>query len=153
MLVQTGGRTSGSVILEVLATATSLLPGSSVTVNPGAASTGIDIYVPPAVGTLNLTAIGIGDPGTPIGGSSSSVEISRGQTKQLRLIGAGMNQAAGTTVTVSGGGVTLDNVAYQSGNIFVNITVAASAATGARNVIVTNSNLDTSQLSGGLFIR
>jgi hypothetical protein len=100
---------------------------------------------------LNLTAIGIGEPGTAISFSASSVDLSRGQTKQLLLVGAGLT--AGTAVTVSGGGVTIDSVVFQTGNIFVNISASTSAATGPRNVIVTNSNLDTSVLSGGLFIR
>ena len=35
----------------------------------------------------------------------------------------------------------------------VTINVGATAAVGARNVIVTNTNLDTSVVTGGIFIK
>jgi hypothetical protein len=153
MLVQANGQTSTSVIVEILATTTSLLPGSTVTVNGSATTTGVDIYVPTTTGTVNAALIGIGDPNTPIAYGGTSVEIARGQTKQVLLNGTGLSTANGSTVAISGDGITLGVPQFQSGFIFINITVAASATTGARNVIVTNSNLDMSILSGGLFVR
>jgi len=152
--VQTGGQTSEHRILEVLASATSLLPPTAVTVTAAATTSDVDIYVPPPAGALNLEAVGVGTPGTPITYAPLSAEISRGETKQLLLVGSGMNSGAGTTVSISGGGISFSNLVYHSsGAIFVNIAVAAGAATGFRNVAVTNSNLDTSVLSGGLLIR
>jgi len=151
MLVQANGQTSTAVIVEILATTTSLLPGSTVTVNGSATTAGVDIYVPTAAGTLNATLIGIGDPNTSFAYGGTSVEIARGQTKQLLLSGTGLS--SGTSVAISGDGITLGIAQFQSGFVFVNITVAASATAGARNVIVTNSNLDMSILSGGLFVR
>jgi hypothetical protein len=105
---------------------------------------------------LNLTAIGVGNPGTSITFGSSSIEVFRGTTKQLLLSGTGFN--AGTVVSVSGSpggvtGVTLSNTAFQNGVIFVTIQVDAAAVTGSRNIMVTNTNLDTSVMSGGMFIR
>jgi len=152
--VQTAGQPSEPRILEVLATSTSLLPASSVTVNSGSTTSGIDIYVPPSGGTLNLEAIGTGDPGTSIVYAPLSAEINAGQTKQMLLVGSGMNAAAGSTVSISGGGITLSNLIYHSsGAIFINVAVVAGATPGFRNVTVTNSNLDTSVLTGGLLIR
>jgi len=137
-----------------VATSTSLLPASAVTVNSGSTTSGIDIYVPPSGGTLNLEALGIGDPGTSILYTSLSAEIDAGLTKQMLLVGNGMNAAAGSTVSISGGGITLSNLIYHnSGAIFINVAVAAGATPGFRNVTVTNSNLDTSVLTGGLLIR
>jgi hypothetical protein len=153
VFVQAGSQVSGSAILEVLATETTMLPPSPVTVNVAATTTGVDIYVPPPAGSVNATMIGIGDAGTSISLSGSSVEVTRGQTKQLVLGGTGMNQASGTTVSISGGGITISSVQFQSTFVFVNFSVAATATTGARNVIVTNSNLDRTVFSGGLFIR
>jgi hypothetical protein len=151
--VKVGSQTSGSVVLEVLATSTTLLPATTVNVVSGTTTTGADIYVPTPAGTLNLKAIGIGDPGTLIGASSSAVDISRGQTKQVLLIGDGLSTANGTTFSLSGTGINIVQSVIQNGNMFVTITVSATADTGPRNVIVTNSNLDVSVLSGGLFIR
>jgi len=153
VVVQTGGQISAPQILEVLATSTSSLPASTVTVNASSMTTGVDIYVPPAAGSLNATRIGIGDPESSILITSSSVEISRGQTKILAVGGTGLNQAAGTMISISGGGISLSPVQFQDPYAFVAIGISSTAAPGPRNVIVTNSNLDVSVLSGGLFIR
>jgi hypothetical protein len=161
VLVQSGGQSSGSQILEVTASATTLLPGTSVTVSGAATTSGVDIYVPQSAATLNLLQIGVGDPGTSISFGSSSVEVSRGQTKQLLIVGNGLSLSAGSTVTIAGGGVTLSGTSFQTAVVnsvprdlvFINVAVDANATLGARNIVVTNSNLDRSVLSGGLFIR
>jgi hypothetical protein len=154
VFVQTGGQSSAIRILEVLATSTSLLPASTVNVAAAAKATGVDIYVPPAVGSLNANIVGLGDAGTSISLGSSSVEIGRGQTKQLVIGGSGLSAANGTTVTISGDGVSVaGSPQFQGTFIIVNITASGGATTGARNIIVTNSNLDVSVLSGGLFVR
>jgi hypothetical protein len=152
VFVRVGSQSSASSIFEVLGTFSSGA-GTPFTVTGGATATSIDIVVPPPVGSLNVTVIGIGDPGTAIGFSGSSVDISRGQTKQLILGPTGLSQANGSTLSISGDGVTVGAVTFQSGYMRVNITVSATATLGPRNVIVTNSNLDMSILSGGLFIR
>ena len=99
------------------------------------------------------SAIGIGDPGTVIAYATSSVEISRGTTKQLLLNGTGMSAASRTSVSISGGGVALTSLIYQGNMIFVTATVNATAALGPRNIILTNANLDTSISTGGLIVR
>jgi hypothetical protein len=151
--VQTGGQMSAPLILEVVADATSLKPPASVIVDTGAVTSGIDIYVPPPAAGLNLTQIGVGNSVTSVTLGSSSVEIARGQTRQLVLAGTGMSAAAGTSVSISGGGVTVGSPVFQGSFLFVDVTAAAGAEPGARNVVVTNSNLDQSVFSGGLFIR
>jgi hypothetical protein len=153
--VRVGSVISASVIFEVL-TSTSGSSGSSGTpfpVTSGTMATSMDIVVPPPAGSLNITVIGIGDPGTAINFSGASVEISRGQTKQLVLGAAGLSEANGSTVSISGSGVTVGAVTFQSGYMRANITVSSSAISGPRDVIVTNSDMDTSIFSGGLFIR
>lgn len=151
--VKVGAQTSASKVLEILATATSLLPAAVVTVNSAAATSGVDIYVPPATAALNVNLIGLGDAGGSINLSTSSADIGKGQTKVLAIGGTGLSAANGTTVSVSGDGITLGNVQFQSGFAMVNITVSASATSGPRSVSVTNSNLDMSVLSGGLIVR
>jgi hypothetical protein len=153
VFVQVGAQISAPAILEVLATESTLPPASTVNVGVASTTTGVDIYVPPPAGALNATMIGIGDAGTSINLGGSSVEVTRGQTKQLVLGGTGMNQASGTSVSISGGGITISSVQFQSTFVFVNFSVASTATTGARSVIVTNSNLDRTVNSGGLIIR
>jgi hypothetical protein len=153
VLVQVGGQSSAAKILTVNASSTSLPLPSTVSVAGSATTTGVDLYVPAGAPGLNLIQIGVGDVGTGITPGSSSIDVPRGATKQLLLTGTGMTQANATTVSISGSGVTLKDTTYQGGAIFVTITVDATAATGSRNVVVTNSNLDVSILSGGLFIR
>jgi hypothetical protein len=151
VFVTVGGLNSSTRILEVLGSSTAPLTPTTVNVTAGSTTTSVDIVVPAAAAGLNVTGIGVGDAGTMINFGSSSVDISRGQTRQLLLTGTGLS--ASTTVSVSGSGVTLTGLQFQSGVVFINIAVASSAPAGARNVVVTNSNRDTAVLTGGLFIR
>lgn len=153
--VQTGGQTSGAVILQVMASATDLLPPATVTVGAAATTTGVDIYVPPpAASGANITQIGISDTaGACCSVGQSSIEIARGQTKFIAVNGTGISAANGSRLTISGTGVTISAVNISGTALFATVAVDASAPTGIRNVTITNSNLDTSVLSGGLFIR
>lgn len=153
--VRSGGQTSSAKVLQVTATATSLVQ-SSINVGAGATVSGTDIYVAPPVGNLNATSLAIIDVGF-LGAFNiftSSVEVSRGQAKALVVNGSGISEANGTTITISGAGVTISNIIFDPGGFMIaNITVAANATLGARNITLTNSNLDTSVFTGGLFIR
>ena len=153
VLVQIGNASSSSQVLAVIASSTELIQ-SNVTVTGGQTTTGADIYVPTPVGGLNFTQIGSFD----IGGSgftfaSSSVELSRGQSKELVVAGTGISSANGSVVTVSGSGISISNPRFQNDLVIVQIDVGTNAALGPRSVIVTNSNLDTSVLSGGVIIK
>ncbi len=150
--VEIGSTSSGSEILEVTASGTELVQ-STVTVTSGQTTTGVDIYVPEPAATLNITAIGVGDRDESIFFAASSVELSRGQTTDLLVSGTGISEANGTTLTFSGSGLVISNVHYFGNRMTVQIAVDANAALGPRTVIVTNSNLDTSVLSGGVIIR
>jgi hypothetical protein len=66
-------------------------------------------------------------------------------------VGTGLT--AGTTIAISGSGITLSGIVFQSGSIFVTIAVDAAATTGPRNVSMTSPDFDTSIMTGGLFIR
>ena len=152
VLVQVGSASSSSQVLAVTASSTALIQ-SGVTVTGGQTTTGVDIYVPTPAGSLNFTQIGSFE----IGGSgfsfaSSSVELSRGQSKEVVVVGTGISSANGSVVTVSGSGITISNPRFQDNLVIVQIDVNANAALGPRSVIVTNSNLDTSVLSGGIIV-
>jgi len=151
--VQTGGQTSSSQIVEIISTSTSLPPTGAFTVDPASTTEGVDIYVPAAVAALNVDIIGLGDPGSAVSLGSTGAVISRGQTKFLVLGGTGLSAGSGLSVSVTGDGVTTGQVQLQSGFALVLITVSSTAPQGPRNVIVTNSSLDMSVLSGGLFIQ
>ena len=152
VLVQSGGASSTSQILAITVSSTELVQ-SSVTVAAGQTTTGVDIYVPAPAGILNFTAIGAGDRFSGISFASSSVELTRGRVTDLIIAGTGISQANGSTLTVSGGGLLFANISFTGNNMFVAVSVSATAALGPRTVSVTNSNLDTSVLSGGIIIK
>ncbi len=152
VLTQSGGASSISQILAITVSSTELVQ-SSVTVAAGQTTTGVDIYVPAPAGTLNFTAIGAGDRFSGISFASSSVELTRGLVTDLIIAGTGISQANGSTLTVSGGGLLFANMSFTGNGMFVAVSVSATAALGPRTVIVTNSNLDTSVLSGGIIIK
>jgi len=138
--------------LEVTSSLTGLLR-NPVTVNTATTSADTNIYVPTPTAGLSITQIGIGDIGSGITVRASSAEIARGQTRDIVLGGPGLNQAASLTITVSGSGVVISNIGFQSGFVTARIAVDSTATTGPRNVIVTNATMDTSIMTGGLFIR
>ena len=153
VFVKNGSQTSASVILQV----TPAGGGSTqtpVVVSASTTTSGTDIFVSTPVSALSFNAIGVGTPGTGIAAYPASATVFRGgPTQQLLLIGTGFSPTI--TVSVSGNGVTLSNLVFQSssGAIFINIAVAANATPGTRNVIVTNANGDTSIMTGGLLIQ
>ena len=152
VFVQVGGTSSLPQVLEITASASALIE-TSVNVSSGQTTSGVDIYVPTPAGSLNFTRIGVGDRTQSISFASSSAEISQGQTTDIIVAGTGISQANQSTVTVSGAGISLSNVSYSGNVMFVQIDVAANAALGPRTVTITNSNLDTSVLSGGIIIK
>lgn len=152
VLVQSGGTSSAAQILAVTASSTELVQ-SSVTVAAGQTTTGVDIYVPTPAGSLNVTGIGAGDRFSGISFAASSVELTRGQVTDLIISGPGISQANGSTLSVSGGGFAFANISFSGNNMFIAVSVSANAALGPRTVIVTNSNLDTSVLSGGIIVK
>lgn len=142
------------LIVDVTASGSELIE-SPVTVISSTTTSGVDIYVPPSVETLNVTGIGAGNRTMGIGASSGSVRLVQGQTTDLLIVGpnpSGISAAAGISVTATGDGLTFSNLSVQNNALFVQIAVAANAETGPRTVIVTNSSLDTSVLSGGIII-
>ena len=150
VFVRSGSQASASLILEVLAASGSQIQ-TSINVGASVTTTGADIFVPPPAAGLSLTAIGVGDQGTSISFGPATATIARGSNKQMLLNGDGLSNT--TSVSVSGTGITLSNLVFQNGLIFINISVASTASTGTRNVVVTNSNGDTSILTGGLLIQ
>ncbi|MBI4475104.1 MAG: hypothetical protein HY646_20725 [Acidobacteria bacterium] len=152
--VTVGAQTSSALIITVTASATALAQ-NPVTVTAGATSNNVDIYVATSTSGLNATALALLDAGFTgsfsVGGSS--VEILRGQTKDLVISGTALSAANGTTVAITGLGITVSNMRFQNGLAIVQIAVSATAELGLRNIVVTNSNLDTTVMTGGLFVR
>jgi hypothetical protein len=150
VFVQNGASSSSTVILQVTAAGGAQIQ-TAVSVGAGANATGADIYVPAPSTSLAIQGIGIGAPGGSIGTSINSITVTRGAAAQQMLI-VGTGLTASTTVSVSGGNVTLSSSQFQSGGIFINITADASATPGYRNVTITNGS-DVSVMTGGLLIQ
>ncbi len=163
--VRVGGQTVTTTSALDVTTGSTALVQTSVSVQSGQTTSGVDIYVPPPAGgtsALNLTSLGVGDAGTPIQFATASVEVTRGSgtlTKQMLLAGSGLSAANGSTASVSGTGVTVTGspqfqvLSDGTAIMFVTINIAANAVPGPRNVFVTNSNADTSVLTGALVIK
>ncbi len=152
-----GSNSTGTQVVEILATSTTLVQ-SNVTVSGGASATA-DIYVAAPAAGLNATSVGISETtATSLSFASSSVEVLRGATKLLLVSGNGISSANGSTLTITGSGITITGTPQFQGSgasalIIVTINVSSTAALGPRNIIITNSNLDTAVLTGGIFIR
>lgn len=153
--VTTGGRFSNSAVLAVNATSSTTVT-SSVTVT-ASQNTIADIYVTAPAGTtaLNATALALTD--TSVGSTltgPSSVQVGTNVTRRLWIQGDGISVANGTTVTISGTGITVATIGGTTdGQIVVHITVPTGTTLGPRNIILTNSNLDTSIVTGGLIVQ
>jgi hypothetical protein len=155
VFLQTNGQSSGSIVLTVTP-ATPDPDEHVVTVSGGTAVSNVDIYVPAPAGSLNVDEIGISAVNAlSTSFSGSAVEVTRGQTVDLIVSGAGISAANATTLTVSGAGITLSNVRYQGGGtrMVVTMAVSAGADAGMRSIVLTNANQDVTVLTGGLFIR
>ena len=149
--VTTGVRFSNSIVLSVTATLITTIT-SNVTVN-ASKNTIADIYVSPPLATLNASALGISlttENTANIGGSS--VEMPAGVTRRLWVTGTGVSSL--TSVTISGPGITVTpSGATVADYVLVHIAVATGTTPGPRNITLTNSNLDTSIITGGLIVR
>jgi hypothetical protein len=153
VLVRNGGSSSSSKVLEIAGLPSTALP-SPITVQNSATTGNVDIVVDTAASNLNITQLGLYDVGAAsYQTTAGSVEIVRGQTKEFAVIAGGVSQALGSTVTISGAGVSITNVRYESDRMVVRIAVNVNAVPGVRNVMVTNTNSDVSVFTGGLFIR
>jgi hypothetical protein len=151
--VMTGSRFSNSSVLVVNQTATTQIT-NNVTVG-ASQNTMADIYVSAPAGSTAINGFGIGITETTAVGASlggSSVEATTGTTRRLWITGDGVSST--TAVTISGPGVTVASSGVTFGGyVIVHITVAPGAAAGPRNIMLTNTNLDTSVITGGLIIR
>ena len=127
---------------------------NAVTVTEGETIDKVDIYVPPAAAVLKLFAIGGLDVGaTQIRYGVTPVELLRGQTKSVLIVGLGLSRSSQSTVTVSGNYVRVaPDISVENG-LLVTVTVDNAAEIGPRTVFVTNGNLDTSSIPGGVYIR
>jgi len=152
--------TSNAVIVEVLASPTAVAQ-DTVTVTAGSTLSGADIYVDvPAAAAGNVlvaSEIGVAAVGaSSIPFNEVSATVTQGTTMQVLIYGSGISAANGTSLAFSGTGITVSGVQYGSlsgGTYMVaQIAISSSATIGARNAILTNSNLDVSVLSGGLII-
>jgi len=149
VFVQNGSSSSSPLILQVTTGGGTPIQ-TTVNISASATTTGADIYVPAPAGTLTFTAVG-----TTAGriAYAASITVAKGSSTPVFAIGSGFS--ATSTVSVSGGGdVTVSNVtAVTSGQLNATLNVGATAASGPRNIMITNANGDTSILTGGLIIQ
>lgn len=154
IFVRTGGRDSSAAVVEITASATTLIQ-NPVAVAEGQATQSVDIYVPKAAGVLTLLAIGI----TPVSAKdvtfdAPSVDLARGDTRWLIIAGLGLNPGTSYNVTVSGSGITIFDTAPINNGLIVTIKADPAAETGPRTVFVSNtSTFDISAIPGGIYIR
>jgi len=74
-----------------------------------------------------------------------------GTAQTLVVTGAGF--AAGARITFAGTGITVNSTTVNSATqLTLRVTIARTAATGMRNVTVTNRNGSTGTLPGGLVV-
>ncbi|HYR86837.1 MAG TPA: hypothetical protein VE422_22305 [Terriglobia bacterium] len=153
VLVRSEGQNSSAMILEVTATETTMIQ-SPVTVIGGEITENADIYVPRPAGRLSIASIGVANVGARnIRVGPFSPDLPRGQTRILAIVGLGISVAARSRVTISGSGVSVfDSIPFENG-VLVTVNVDSAAAVGPRTVFVTNANLDTASLPGGVYIR
>jgi hypothetical protein len=152
VFVRTGGRDSPPVILDVIQFNGALIQ-TPITVTQGAATENADIYVPKSAAALQIDAIGVAELGaTKFTVAPYAVDLPRGQTRLIVIVGNGVNASAGSTGTISGTGIKVDS-AIVGGAVYLTVTVDSNAQVGPRTVFVTNPNQDTLSVPGGVYIR
>jgi hypothetical protein len=125
-----GNSTVGLISTSGLYTAPAVVPSGSVTVQAASVAS------PSAIGTAGVTVTA--PPSAPVLSSITPNSGTQGASVAVTLTGA--NFASGAGVAVSGSGVTVSNVIISSATkITATFTIAASAATGVRNVTVTSN--------------
>lgn len=155
--VKVNGQPTAVFVLEITSSPTSI-DQNAFRVSDGQVSSGLDIYVPVSPGAvLNATQVGVGNVGATNFSFMASADLLRGQTKDLAVSGFGMDPGNGSSISFSGEGLTVSNVRYQTSGstsmIIVTIAVDANAEVGPRNIGIKNSNLDQTNVSGGVFVR
>jgi hypothetical protein len=162
--VRVGSHTVSSATVVDFAASSSSLVQSTVNVEAGQTTADVDIYVPPPADAtpLNAIALGVAELNLPVTFAQAGVEVSRGGStivKQLLVAGRGITAANGSTISVSGAGVSVVNpgqfqvLGDGTTIVFLTMSIAPNAPPGPRNIIVTNSNLDTAVLTGALLIK
>src|SRR5207302_7639072 len=122
VFVRTGGRDSSAMILEVVESQGRIIQ-NPVMVTDGEVTDNADIYVSQAAGLMKIQALGVGDVGaTKFLVAPFGVEVSRGQRRQIVVLGLGIGAGQGSKATISGGGFTIDSMPILNG-ILVTLTV------------------------------
>jgi hypothetical protein len=141
-----GNSTVGLITTGGLYTAPAVVPaGGSVTVQAASAAT------PSATGTATVT-ITVPVPPVPVLSSIAPNSGTQGTSVAVTLTGS--NFAAGATVAVSGGGVSVSKVTVVSpSQITATFTIGSSAGVGNRNVTVKTSGGTTGTVVFGVVKR
>jgi Repeat of unknown function (DUF346)/Quinohemoprotein amine dehydrogenase, alpha subunit domain III len=118
-----------------------------LSIDPAATPSARDVTVTNADGGIGTLPSGFTVTAPPTTSSAQPNSMVQGATGNVQLNGA--NYVTTPTVVFSGSGITVNNVTRNSSvQLTVNITVAANAATGARNVTVTNPDQGTTTANG-----
>lgn len=130
-----------------------------VTVSAGIAAAGVNIQVASLSPKLQLQSIGGCVCATETTAGVSEVTVSAGQTVNLFVVGNGM--AAGTFYLVTGGGITVtqplaadftQTTSPVTPAVNFNITISSGAASGPRNLMVTNPAGEISVYPGAIVV-
>ncbi|MGC2062403.1 MAG: hypothetical protein WA610_05445 [Thermodesulfovibrionales bacterium] len=166
---------AGTTNLNVIVTGTGFQSGATAVISGGGITVNSTTYDGPTQLTVNIDAASSGggrtitvtnpDGGVSAAGGSFAVTgglptvgginpnvIGQGATRTGVVI-TGTNFVTGAAVSFSGSGVTASGCTIDSGTqITCNVTATAGAATGARNVTVTNTDTGTATGTGLLTV-
>jgi hypothetical protein len=163
-----GSHLTGTQVLDIVVNTSSSV-ANAINVLGGASTTGINFSLSSVSTTLGLADVGLCTPGCTA--SVATITVSKGSTVTVWLLGTGLTNGAGTqlatglTVGVSHGAgssdVTISSVTALAPsdnganlqNITLSLTVSASAASGPRNIIVTNAVGEVQAFIGAIKIQ
>jgi hypothetical protein len=164
-----GTHLTGTQVLDIVINTSSTLP-NAINVPGGASTTGINFNLSSLSTTLGLADVGLCTPGCSA--SVATIIVSKGGSPAtVWLLGTGLTNGTGTllatglTVDVShvagSSDVTISNVTALAPsdnsanlqNITFSLTVSASAASGPRNIIVTNAAGEVQAFIGAIKIQ
>jgi hypothetical protein len=123
---------------------------ANITISPSAASGVSDVTVANPDGGIGTELGGFVVSGSPVVGSASPGSLDQGARSQTIAIN-GANFENGAGISFSGTGITVNSVSFVTSTLLAaNVSVDTAAATGARDVTVTNPD-NSSVVGSGVF--
>ncbi|MDR3675417.1 MAG: putative Ig domain-containing protein [Acidobacteriota bacterium] len=163
-----GAHLTGTQVFDIVINTSSTV-SNAINVPGGASTTGINFSLSSLSTTLGLADVGLCTPGCSA--SVATITVAKGSTTTVWLLGTGLTNATGSQLAT---GLTMD-VSHVAGssdvtissvtalapsdnganlqNITFSLTVSASAASGPRNIIVTNAAGEVQAFIGAIKIQ